>query len=113
MPPVQVLLIDHNKLFREGLKLLLSGEKFEISGEAQTVAEGVTLVQGGLAPQLVLLDMTWNSDTETETLRTLRDLLPDGRVVLLAADMDPQRLIAALAAAKRVLKAAAAARARP
>ena len=52
MPPVQVLLIDHNKLFREGLKLLLSGEKFEISGEAQTVAEGVTLVRGGLAPQL-------------------------------------------------------------
>ena len=50
MPPVQVLLIDHNKLFREGLKLLLSGEKFEISGEAQTVAEGVTLVQGGLLP---------------------------------------------------------------
>ena len=93
MPPVQVLLIDHNKLFREGLKLLLSGEKFEISGEAQTVAEGVTLVQGGLAPQLVLLDMTWNSDTETETLRTLRDLLPDGRVVVDDGAADPAEIV--------------------
>jgi two-component system nitrate/nitrite response regulator NarL len=98
MPPVQVLLIDHNKLFREGLKLLLNGEKFSITGEAQTVAEGVNLVQGGLKAELVLLDMAWNGDTEAETLRTLRDLLPDGRIVLLAADMDPQRLITALGA---------------
>src|SRR5690349_4383527 len=57
MEPVRAFLIDSNKLFREGLKRLLDDSPFQIVAEAGNLREAVSTVEGGMRPQLILLDL--------------------------------------------------------
>ncbi|MDM4762562.1 response regulator transcription factor [Galbitalea sp. SE-J8] len=52
----RVLLVDDHPLFRRGLAYLLSGEGFEIVGEAASGTEAVEAARE-LAPDLVVLDL--------------------------------------------------------
>lgn len=87
-----------NKLFREGLKRLLEDGPFRISAEAGHLSDAVGLVEPGLRPGLVLLDLTSGSEDESEALRCLRSLLPEASIVVLTADLCTRRLANALEA---------------
>lgn len=98
MEPVRAILIDANKLFREGLKRLLDDTPIQIVAEAGNLREAATSVEGGLVPQLVLLDLAGSGEEEAEGMRRLRGLLPEARMVILTSDLCTRRLANALEA---------------
>jgi two-component system, NarL family, nitrate/nitrite response regulator NarL len=98
MERTPALLIDPNKLFREGLKRLLDDSPFEIVAEASNLREGAAIVETGLQTDLVLLDLVNGGDDEAEAMRRLRRLLPEARIVVLTTELCTRRLTNALGA---------------
>jgi two-component system nitrate/nitrite response regulator NarL len=99
MNPTHTLLVDANKLFREGLRRLLDGSQFDIAGEAGNLREAAAMVEQQEArPDLVLLDLTLGNEEESEALRRLRRLLPEARLVILTSELCTRRLASALEA---------------
>jgi two-component system nitrate/nitrite response regulator NarL len=99
MDATQTMLIDANKLFREGLRRLLDTSPFAIVAEAGNLREAVSIVeQSGAQPQLVLVDLATGNEEEAEALRRLRSLLADTRIVVLTSELCTRRLANALEA---------------
>lgn len=98
MVRIDTFLIDSNKLFREGLKRLLEDSPFHIVAEAGNLREGTAIIESGLKPQLILLDLANGSDDEAEAMRRLRAALPETRMVVLTTDLCTRRLASALEA---------------
>lgn len=84
MQNVDILLIDANKLFREGLKRLLDNSPFSISGEADTLVDGIERLGAGLQPKIALVEFDAGND-DVQQLHTLREKYPDMKLVVLAA----------------------------
>ena len=84
MEDVEILLIDANKLFREGLKRLLDNSSFTISGEADSLAEGISNLEAGLHPKIVLVEFDAGSD-DIALLHAIREKFADIKLVVLAA----------------------------
>ncbi len=99
MDPVNVFLIDANKLFREGMKRLFETTPFHVIGEAGSLREGVPAVEAaGTRPELILIDLANGSDDEVDLMRELRTEHPDIRIVILTTDLCTRRLSGALGA---------------
>ncbi|MDQ2103726.1 LuxR C-terminal-related transcriptional regulator [Azospirillum isscasi] len=99
MDPVNVFLIDANKLFREGMKRLFENTPFKVMGEAGSLREGVPAVEAaGVRPELILIDLANGGEDEVDQLRSLRDNHPGIRVVILTTDLCTRRLSGALGA---------------
>lgn len=57
-PPIQIALVDDHTLFRSGLRTLLeAADGCQVVGEASDGAEFLALLEAGLRPQVVLLDI--------------------------------------------------------
>ena len=84
MQNLEILLIDANKLFREGLKRLLEASSFIISDEADTLPDGLLKLEGGHKPQIVLVEFDANAEDFVQ-LQLMRERFPDVRIVVLAA----------------------------
>jgi two-component system nitrate/nitrite response regulator NarL len=95
MDGAQVWLIHPNKLFREGLKRILSGSPFEVVAEAANLSQAHALL-GDTVPGVVLFDLA--GEGEAEALREVRAMLPDSRLVILAGELETKRLKTALEA---------------
>jgi two-component system nitrate/nitrite response regulator NarL len=99
--PTSVVLIDPNKLFREGIKALIAGSDFQIVAETGSPGEVHTIQAvsqtGGAPPQLVLFDPGGTTDA-LQVVGLLRDAFPDARLVLLTTEMDTHYLAAVLQA---------------
>ncbi len=97
MDVVQTFLVGRNKLFRAGLKSLLSGSQFEVLGEASDVGE-VRAQMGDRTPDVVLVDFSAELDHAVDDLKHLRGTLPDTKIVVLTETMSAQTLAACLGA---------------
>ena len=92
----RVLIIDDHPLFRRGVSQLLGlADGFEIIGEAASGQEGIELAKR-LDPDLILLDLNMKGMNGLETLRTMRDLEIDARIILVTVSDAPEDLIAAI-----------------
>ncbi|HYD69879.1 response regulator transcription factor [Azospirillum sp.] len=99
MDPVNVFLIDSNKLFREGMKRLFESSPFRVVGEAGTLRDGVPAVENaGVRPSLILIDLASGGDEEVEAMRGLRAQFPEIRIVILTSELCTRRLSGALGA---------------
>ena len=99
MDPVNVFLIDTNKLFREGMKRLFENSPFQVIGEAGNLKEGVPAAEAaGPRPDLILIDLVSGAEDEVEAMRLLRTERPQIRVVILTSDLCTRRLAGALGA---------------
>lgn len=99
-PPTstRVLIIDDHPLFRRGVRQLLAlDESFVVVGEAAGGQEGIDLARLH-APDLILLDLNMKGIDGLETLRTLRDLGCDARIILITVSNAPEDLMAAIRA---------------
>ncbi|QQP88097.1 response regulator transcription factor [Skermanella sp. TT6] len=87
------ILIEPNRLFREGIKHLLAGSPFRLVSEYASIEQAVA----GEAPaaKLVIVDYPVDAD---ETLSDLRAGFPDTRIVVLASELSADRLKAAMGA---------------
>jgi len=92
MTSVTIFLVDPNRLFREGMKRLFDGSRFDVIGEAATIRDSAAS-----EAQLVLIDPA-SSEIAAETFQSLRETHPKARLVVLTGELDAQRLAAALRA---------------
>jgi two-component system nitrate/nitrite response regulator NarL len=96
--PIRVLIIDDHPLFRRGVRQLLGLDShFEVVGEAAGGQEGIEQAKL-LDPDLILLDLNMKGIDGLETLRTMRDLGIDARIILLTVSNAPDDLMTAIRA---------------
>lgn len=94
----RVLIIDDHPLFRRGVKQLMAlDDSFEVVGEAAGGQEGIEMTKLH-APELILLDLNMKGMGGLETLRTLRDMGCDARIIMLTVSNAPDDLMAAIRA---------------
>ncbi len=94
----RVLVIDDHPLLRKGVcQLLALTDGFIVAGEAANGREGIMLAQQ-LDPDLILLDLNMKGINGLETLRTLRDMDVDARIILFTVSNAPEDLIGAIRA---------------
>lgn len=88
--PVEILVVDDQSLFREGLRTLLSVQPgFEVTGEAANGEEALRLAVQ-LKPDVILMDLRMPvMDGVTATLR-LRDSMPQCKVIVLTTFDDDE-----------------------
>ena len=97
MTVTPTFLVGRNKLFREGLKSLLSGTQFEVVAEADDVGQAQP-PQEDQAPGVILLDFSAEPEHAADDLTHLREILPDARIVVLTETLCSQTLAACLGA---------------
>jgi DNA-binding NarL/FixJ family response regulator len=80
---IRLLLVDDQRLMRDGLRILLELESdFEVVGEAEDGAKVLETYQQ-LRPDVVLMDIRMPVVDGVEATRRLRDFDPDARVIIL------------------------------
>jgi two-component system nitrate/nitrite response regulator NarL len=93
MTEQDTILIEPNRLFREGIKHLLAGSPFRLTSEYASIEQAVAAnVQ---SCKLVIVDYPVDAN---ETLADLRAGFPNSRIVVLASELSAERLRAAMGA---------------
>jgi len=88
MPLTRTVLIEANRLFREGLKHLIADTRFAIDAEFNTIDQAV---EGVVASSLVIIEGAGD-------LELLRAAYPEARIVVLASDFTVDALRDAMSA---------------
>src|SRR3954471_24780507 len=89
----RAILIETNRLFREGLKHLLSGTRFEVGAEFNTVDLALAAAE---TAETVALVISGQPVTDDADLRVLREVFPTARIVVLADALSVDVLRAAM-----------------
>jgi len=85
---ITIALIDDHKLFREGVKRILSYEpSFEVVAEANDGSEAKDLIEQ-YAPDVVLMDINMPEVNGIEATRELIEHYPDTKVIILSIHED-------------------------
>ncbi|HYG59233.1 MAG TPA: response regulator transcription factor [Symbiobacteriaceae bacterium] len=93
---IRVLLVDDQRLMRDGMKTLLSLEPdLEVAGEAGNGAEGLRAAVA-LRPDVVLMDIRMPGMNGVEATREIRRALPATRVLVLTTFDDDDLVMDAL-----------------
>jgi DNA-binding NarL/FixJ family response regulator len=96
--PIRLLLVDDQRLMREGLRTLLELEKdFEVVGEA---GDGKAALEAyaGLNPEVVLMDIRMPVMDGVEATRRLRAGWPEAKVIILTTFDDEANVFEGLRA---------------
>ena len=93
MTSSRTILIEPNRLFREGLKHLLSGTRFEVGAEFNTVDLALATAETAETVDLVISGQPVTGDAD---LRALREAFPTARIVVLADALSVDVLRAAM-----------------
>jgi two-component system nitrate/nitrite response regulator NarL len=92
----RVLIIDDHPLFRRGVRQLLGlDESYDVVGEAASGQEGIELAKLH-DPDLILLDLNMKGINGLETLRTLRDMGCEARIIMVTVSNAPEDLMTAI-----------------
>ncbi len=95
---IRVLLVDDHAVVRQGLRSFLELQPdIEVVGEAASAANAIELA-GRLAPDVVLMDLVMPEGNGEGAVRTLREVAPAVRVLVLSSYLDDTRVFAALQA---------------
>lgn len=93
-----VLIVDNAPNARELMRVNLEQNGYVVVGEAADTIEAVKLYQKE-KPDLVTLDLFLNGESGFDTLKALRRIDPDARVVVITAIPDADRTMSQKAAA--------------
>jgi two-component system, NarL family, response regulator NreC len=95
--PVRVGLIEDHHLVREGLRLVLTANGFEVVGECPSVEGAFELVDRH-RPDVILLDLSLVDGDGVPLLRELHVRSPETRVIVVTMYRDPETVRQALLA---------------
>lgn len=80
--PIQVLMLDHHTLVRDGLCLLLEDfPKIEVVGQAGSSEEGLELVKK-FNPDIILLELNLDCELDTEVIPELLEVSNHAKILL-------------------------------
>jgi DNA-binding NarL/FixJ family response regulator len=89
---IRIMVVDDHEVVRLGLASVFQQyPEFEIVGEAETVADAVSLA-AQLRPDVVLLDVRLADGDGTEACRVIRRAQPEVRVLMLTSYSDDEAL---------------------
>lgn len=98
MKPIRILLVDDQKLMREGLRVLLEMEPdLEVVGEAGD-GEAALAAYAEHQPDVVLMDIRMPGMDGVEATRRLRERWPEARVIILTTFDDDEYVFEGLRA---------------
>jgi two-component system nitrate/nitrite response regulator NarL len=84
----QILLIDPHQLSREGLKLLLASEAYDVVGATRSLDDASVAIEQGLRPDLVLLVLGHSGGSEHLTaLHQIRAGFADCKFVIIVTEV--------------------------
>ena len=95
---IRVLIADDQALFRRGLYVVLGTEDgIEVVGEAENGEEAVSKSEE-LAPDVVLMDVRMPRVSGIEATRTIRDVIPTAKILMLTVSDEEDDLYEAIKA---------------
>ncbi len=94
--PVRVLIVDDHEVVRLGLVSLLQ-RKFQVVGEAGTVAEAVRTARQ-VHPDVVVMDIRLPDGNGVEACREIRDDRPETKVIMLTSYADDEAVYGSIMA---------------
>ncbi len=93
-----LVVIDDHPLFRRGVADLIDmSDQLTIVGSAASGQEGIAMAKD-LRPDLVLLDLNMKGMDGIETLKTIKEMDLDSRVIMLTVSDNEEDVVAALRA---------------
>jgi DNA-binding NarL/FixJ family response regulator len=94
----RVIIIDDHPLIRRGLeRLISSGDRFQVCGEAGTAAEGMLLLRE-IAPEVAIVDIGLPDQNGIDLTREIATEFPQTHVLILSMHDDADHATRALAA---------------
>ncbi|MFN3399229.1 MAG: LuxR C-terminal-related transcriptional regulator [Ferrovibrio sp.] len=97
MDGLNIVHIDRNQLFREGLRRILDGSSYNIAHGISSVAEGIAQILTH-QPGMVIIDTAGYGDVLVELMLSIRGVPTPPRVVILTDAVGIPRLASALSA---------------
>ena len=96
--PIRTLIVDDRALFRRGLEIVLVTEPdIEVVGEAGDGAEAVQRA-GESLPDVVLMDIKMPRSSGIEACRSIKDVAPSARIIILTMSDEEEDLFDAIKA---------------
>jgi len=96
--PIRVLICDDHEVVREGLRALLAGRRdMTVVAEAATVSEAVEAALR-TEPDVAIMDVRLPDGSGVEACRSIREVLPATRVIMLTSYSDDAALYASIIA---------------
>lgn len=93
---IKILLVDDQRLFRQGLRSLLEQEKdLKVVGEAADGQDAFTLVQE-TKPDIILMDVEMPKLDGIHATRLILERYPDIRILILSVHNEDERVISAI-----------------
>ena len=97
-PKKQIFIVEDHRLFREGLKAMLSpSQEYEIIGEAEDGLEAIRLIKKH-KPDLVLLDLSMPRMNGLSVLREIKGAMPEVKILVLSIHESDQYVLQAFEA---------------
>ncbi|HEY8134321.1 MAG TPA: response regulator transcription factor [Thermoanaerobaculia bacterium] len=96
MPPTIILADDHS-VVRQGIRILLERENFEVVGEAANGLEAVRLAEK-LQPDIAILDLSMPVMNGITALGQMKEISPRTKVILLTMYTEEHHVLQALRA---------------
>ena len=97
-PKKQIFIVEDHRLFREGLKAMLSpSQEYEIIGEAEDGLEAIRLIKKH-KPDLVLLDLSMPRMNGLSVLREIKGSMPEVKILVLSIHESDQYVLQAFEA---------------
>jgi DNA-binding NarL/FixJ family response regulator len=95
---IRVMLVDDHEVVREGLRTLLSRNKgMTVAAEASTMAEAIEAAARA-KPDVIVMDVRLPDGSGVEACRTIREVRPETKVIMLTSYADDEALFASIVA---------------
>jgi two-component system nitrate/nitrite response regulator NarL len=96
MDPAKILLVDDHTLFRHGVRDVIARQRdLQIVGEAATCRDALLQARAS-HPDLILMDIYLSDGNGFETVHTIKQELPDAKIIVLTVHDEDVNLFKAI-----------------
>ncbi|UCG51304.1 MAG: response regulator [Candidatus Latescibacterota bacterium] len=94
---LRLIVIDSDRRARVYVKRRMNGDGIRVIGEADNTQAGLRLVRG-LQPDVVLLELEASASHTLETVKKIKEELPDTGIILSSHESSPQLILSCIRA---------------